>query len=238
MPAIRIVIVDDHPVFRQGLLRLLGAEVDMKIVGEARTGREAVMLARTQQPDIMLLDARLDDIDGPEVCELVLRVAPKTAIVMLSGYLQDRLILRSLIAGAKGYLVKDVELEDLKKTIRAVYRGNAVFDPRVTPQIIATVAAGLAGQRTPGRTTVDTTSLLSETDLAIIRYLCRGLSNKEIGALVHLSPHTIKDHLEKIRIALDARSRTDVVAEAFRRGLLEPEMLIAPNPLPVKTNGR
>src|SRR3989442_8045376 len=98
MTAIRIVIVDDHQVFRQGLRRVLEAEPDMEVVGEARTGAEAVELAATTKPDVMLLDVRLEDIDGPTVCERVQGVAPKTAIVMLSGYLQDRLILRSLVA--------------------------------------------------------------------------------------------------------------------------------------------
>jgi DNA-binding NarL/FixJ family response regulator len=221
MAKIRIVLVDDHQVVRHGLRHTLGAEVDMEIVGEARTGDEAVTLAQLHRPDVMLLDAKLEDIEGPEVCRRVLMVAPKTAVVILTSYLHDATILRCLMAGAKGYVVKDVEIGDLKKMIRAVYRGNAVLDPRVTPQIIASVAAG----PTRGRKPVETgrkASLLSETDLAIIRYLSRGLSNKEIAALVHLSPHTVKDRLEKIRATLDARSRTEIVAAAFRTGLLIP----------------
>jgi DNA-binding NarL/FixJ family response regulator len=219
MPNIRIVLVDDHPVFRCGLRLTLEAEPDMEVVGEARTGEEAVGVAQAKHPNVMLLDARLEDLDGPEVCQRVQQVAPKTAVVMLSGYLQDSLILRSLMAGAKGYLVKDVDLDDLKKMIRAVYRGNAILDPRVTPQIIATVAAGNGRAHAASAKKVS----LAETDLAIIRYLSRGLSNKEIAPLVHLSPHTVKDRLEKIRAMLDARSRTGIIGEAFRRGLLLPQ---------------
>ena len=217
MPVIRIVMVDDHQVFRQGLRLALEAEPDMEIVGEARTGEEAVRLARIHRPHVMLLDARLEDIDGPEVCARVQRVAPKTSVVMLSSSLQDSLILSSLMAGAKGYLVKDIEIDDLKRTIRAVYRGNAVLDPRVAPQIIATVAAGKDGKR--ARSGANGPAL-SEMDLAIIRHLSRGLSNREIAALVGLSPHTVKDHLERIRVTLEARSRVEIVGEAFRRGLL------------------
>jgi two-component system NarL family response regulator len=158
-------------------------------------------------------------MEGPEVCTRVRSVAPKTAVVMLSAYLPDGLILRSLTAGAKGYLVKDVELDELKKTIRAVYRGNAVLDPRVAPHIIAAVAAGEVGKRAGSRAQI---SALSETNMMIIRHLSRGLSNKEIAPLVHLSPHTVKDRVEQIRVALDARSRADIVGEAFRKGLLLP----------------
>lgn len=219
MPKIRIAIVDDHPVTRQGLRSLLAAEPDMEVVGEAGTGVEAVHLAEMQRPHIMLLDARLEDLDGPEVCQRVLGVAPKTAVVMLSGSLQDSLVYRCLTAGAKGYLVKDVAIDELKKIIRAVYRGNAVLDPRVTPSILAAMATGKSG--TPARS-FQNLALLDEIDLAIIRYLSRGLSTKEIAPLVNLSPHTVKDRIEKIGAALEARSRTEIVAEAFRKGLLAP----------------
>ena len=219
MSKIRIVVVDDHQVVRQGLRYALSGEADMEIVGEARSGEEAVTQAQLHRPDLMLLDAKLDDMDGPEVCQRVVTVAPKTAVVILTSYLHDATILRSLVAGAKGYIVKDVEIADLKKMIRAVYRGNAVLDPRVTPHIIATVAGGRA-RRSKTTSTSKKASLLSETDLTIIRHLSHGLSNKEIAAQVHLSPHTVKDRLEKIRESLDARSRTEIVAAAFRTGLL------------------
>ena len=221
MSKIRIILVDDHQVVRHGLRHTLGAEIDMEVVGEARTGQQAIELAQMHRPDVMLLDAKLEDIEGPEVCRRVVGVAPKTAVVILTSYLHDATILRCLMAGAKGYVVKDVEIADLKKMIRAVYRGNAVLDPRVTPQIIATVAGGATRRRNSAET-AKKAAFLSESDMAIIRYLSRGMSNKEIAGLVHLSPHTVKDRLEKIRGTLDARSRTEIVAAAFRTGLLIP----------------
>jgi DNA-binding NarL/FixJ family response regulator len=219
MARIRTVVVDDHEVVRHGLRLSLELEPDMVVVGEARTGEEAIEVARETQPDVMLLDVRLGDMDGPEACRGVKAVAPATAVVMLTNYLQDGLVFRSLVAGAKGYVIKDVELTELKKMIRAVYQGQSVLDPKVTSQVISTATAG--GERPGGREPLPRrVALLSDTDLAIVKHLSEGLTNKEIGKRVHLSPYTVKDHLEKICASLGARSRTEAVAEALRRGLI------------------
>ena len=137
MAQIRISVADDHQVVRHGLRLSLELEPDMVIVGEASNGTEAIHVAGETQPDVMLLDVRLGDIDGPEVCRRVLVASPKTAVVMLTNYQQDELILRSLLAGAKGYVIKDVDLDELKKMIRSVYRGASVLDPKVTKQVIS-----------------------------------------------------------------------------------------------------
>jgi DNA-binding NarL/FixJ family response regulator len=220
MSVIRIALADDHQVVRHGLRLSLELEPDMVIVGEARSGAEAVRVAEDKRPDVMLLDVKFgDDLDGPEVCRRVLIASPKTAIVMLTNYQQDTLILRSLLAGAKGYVIKDVELEELKKMIRSVYHGAAVLDPKVTTQVISSVVG-----RTPlpgsNPALVRQAISMSETDLSIIRFLSVGLTNKEIGARINLSPHTIKDHVEKISDILGVRSRIEIVAEALRRGLI------------------
>lgn len=220
MPVIRIGLADDHQVVRHGLRLSLELEPDMVVVGEARSGAEAVRVAEEKRPDVMLLDVKFgDDLDGPEVCRRVLLASPKTAIVMLTNYQQDTLILRSLLAGAKGYVIKDVELEELKKMIRSVYHGAAVLDPKVTTQVISSVVG-----RTPlsgsNPALVRQAISMSETDLSIIRFLSVGLTNKEIGARINLSPHTIKDHVEKISDILGVRSRIEIVAEALRRGLI------------------
>jgi DNA-binding NarL/FixJ family response regulator len=217
VPKIRIVVVDDHEVVRHGLRLSLELEADMVVVGEARCGDEALHLAREVKPDVMLLDVRLEGMDGPEVCRRVLEVAPRLAVIMLTNYLQDGLVLRSLVAGAKGYVIKDVQLSELKKMIRSVYRGGSVLDPKVTGQIIST-ATGEALTAKPGGP--KTVTVLSETDLAIVRHLSQGLTNKQIAEQVHLSPYTIKDHLERIRDVLAVGSRTEIVAEALRRGLI------------------
>lgn len=219
MAKIRIVVVDDHEVVRHGLRLSLELEPDMTLIGEARTGEEALTIVADGKPDVVLLDVRLEGADGPEVCRRILEVAPRTAVVMLTNYDQDGFVLRSLMAGAKGYVIKDVQLSELKKMIRSVYRGGSVLDPKVTGQVISTVALAVdAPAVRPGGPRQVTT--LSDTDLTILRHLAEGLTDKQIAGRVHLSPHTVKDHLEKIRAVLDVGSRTEIVATALRRGLV------------------
>ncbi|PYO38306.1 MAG: DNA-binding response regulator, partial [Candidatus Rokuibacteriota bacterium] len=152
-------------------------------------------------------------------CHRVLLASAKTAVVMLTNYQQDELILRSLLAGAKGYVIKDVDLDELKKMIRSVYRGASVLDPKVTKQVISTVISR-SGVPRPVRPLPNQAASLSETDLAIVRYLSVGLTNKEIGTRINLSPHTVKDHVEKMCEILGVRSRIELVVEALRRGLI------------------
>jgi len=217
MAKIRIVVVDDHEVVRHGLRRALELEPDMEVVGEARTGEEAVQVALARRPDVVLLDIKLEDIDGPQVCRRILAAAPKTAVVMLTSHLQDGMILMSLMAGAKGYVLKDVELAELKKMVRSVHRGHSVLDPKVAPKVItAATATGPPAQREAALKQ----AALSEMDLEIIRYLAKGLSNKQIAALIHRSPYTVKDRLEKLCAVLEVRSRTEIVAQALRTGLI------------------
>ena len=215
MSTIRIVIVDDHEVVRHGLRLSLELEADMQVIGEARTGLEAVKLALDKRPDVMLLDVRLEDIDGSEVCRKVHEAAPRIAIVMLSNYTHDAMVLRSLVAGAKGYVIKDVELAELKRMIRTVHRGNAVLDPRIATSVIASATNGSAS----AAPAVPSASL-NDTDLVILRHVAKGLTNREVAGLVHLSPHTIKDRLKRISDILGVRSRTELVVEGLRRGLI------------------
>jgi DNA-binding NarL/FixJ family response regulator len=214
MPKIRILVVDDHEIVRHGLKLSLELEPDMTVVGEARSGREAVEAARKCKPDVVLLDVRLGDIDGPEVCPRLLEAAPKAAVVMLTNHLQDDLVFRSLVAGAKGYVIKDVELDELKRMIRAVHGGHAVLDPKVTTSVISSLAGGGAAERR------DRAAALTDADIRIVRLVSEGLTNREIAARVHLSPHTVKDHVKKLCDLFNVRSRAAAVAEALKRGLL------------------
>lgn len=205
MAGIRIVVADEYEILRQGLQLILEREQDMKVVGEARTGEEAVRVTLEQRPDVLLLEAKLPDLDGPEVCRRVLTSLPKTSVLMLTACAQESWVQRSLEAGARGYLLKDVELAELKRVIRSVWRGGCVLDPRVAP-LLSEWVAGRRGAR------------CRDTDLTIIRLLSQGRTYKEIGARIRLSPFTVQDHIEKICLLLDVRSRTQVVAEAVRRG--------------------
>jgi two-component system, NarL family, response regulator DevR len=216
---IRIGIVDDFEVIRLGLRVSLEAEPDMTVVGDAGTIEDAVRLGAELRPDILLLDLKLrqEGYDGPEVCRRVLAASPKTAVIVLTNYLQDAMVFRSLVAGAKGYVIKDVELVELKKMIRTVYRGVSVLDPKITDQVISR-AAGRVSPTTSH--SPHSPEKISDVDLVIIGHLSRGLSNKEIAPLVHLSPSTVKDHLERISEMLGVHSRAAIVGEAFRRGFI------------------
>ena len=138
---------------------------------------------------------------------------------MLTNYDQDGTVLRSLAAGAKGYVIKDIELAELKKIIRSVHRGHPVLDPKVTTPVITT-AAGRGAGTGGSHAQANPMASLSATDLAIIRHVANGLTNREIAALVHLSPHTVKGYIEKMRDVLQVRSRAQIVAEALKHGLI------------------
>ena len=213
---IRVAVVDDHEIVRQGLRATIEAEADMQFVGDAATGDEAVQLCRERRPHVLLLDVRLQETDGPSVCARVLEVAPDTHVIMLTSYRETTMIVRSLAAGAKGYVLKDIELIELKRVIRSVFRGHSVLDPKIANEVISAALAPRAGNGQ--RATVAST--LADIDVAIVRHLARGLTNKEIARVVHRSPHTVKDRLERIGVALDAHSRTEIVAEALRAGLI------------------
>jgi DNA-binding NarL/FixJ family response regulator len=218
MTPIRVAVVDDHAVVLHGLRLALEPEQDLQVVGEARTGVDAVRMVTETRPDVVLLDVRLGDSYGPDVCRQILATAPNTAVVMLTSYPQDSLVLQSLMAGAKGYVIKDVELAELKRTIRSVHQGNAVLDPKVAGHVISTAADRTA--RGPADGPARPTARLSAADARIIGLLSDGLTNKEIAVRVGLSPHTVKDHIDRISGALGVRSRVKVVVEALRRGLI------------------
>lgn len=209
---IRVLIVDDHELVRAGLRALLDSEHDLDVVAEASTGSQAITLAQRLRPHVVLLDARLPDMAGPEVCRALYDAIPGVVVAMLTTYTDDELVRQSIRAGALGYLLKEIPRLDLATSIRALAAGESVIDRRVLPQVLA--VARQAGQ------SGDMDEPLSERQRDILRLVADGLSNREIAEHVHLSELTIKSYVEELLKQLGARNRVHAAVLATRRGWL------------------
>ena len=201
---IRVLIADDHPIFRVGLRNLIDQQPDMQVVAEAADGPEAVRVIAERRPDITLLDLRMPAMDGPQVIAAVLAIDRDARIIILTTYDGDEDIYRAVEAGARGYLLKDTFPEGMLDAIRDVHGGGHLFP--------ADVAAKLVG-RSPS-------AGLSTRELSVLELLARGLSNKEIQAALSLPEGTLKNHLKRVFDKLDVTDRTQAVLVAIKRGLV------------------
>ena len=210
MPArIRVLIVDDHEMVREGLMSMLRSEPDFEVVGQTGHGEEVAELVERSRPEVVLLDARLPDISGVEVCRRLSRTHPGVSVVILTTYTDIELVEECLQAGARGYVVKDVEKFSLKESIRAVSRGQAVLAPQVAGQIIDRMKNRPDEKRPAG---------LNASQIAILRLISRGHSNREIAADVHLSENTVKTHIQEIFRKLGVRNRVEAAILAGKSG--------------------
>jgi DNA-binding NarL/FixJ family response regulator len=202
---IRVLIADDHSVVREGLVSLIGRKPDMMVVGEAGNGREAVDLWKQHRPDVTLLDLRMPELDGVGVIKEIRAYDEAAHIIVLTTFDGDEDIYRAIKAGAKGYLLKDVAREALMDCIRKVHQGETCVPPAL--------AAKLA-ERVSGET-------LSAREIEVLKLVAQGRSNKEIGTSLFISEGTVKSHVKGIFAKLDVISRTEAVASATRRGLIQ-----------------
>ncbi|MGI4790586.1 MAG: response regulator [Janthinobacterium lividum] len=200
---IRILIADDHPIVRDGLAGVIEEQVGMVVVGQAATGREALMLYRQHRPDITLMDLRMPEMNGAEAIVAIRRDAPGARAIILTTYDTDEDIFRGLQAGAKAYLLKDVGREVLLETIQAVHLGQTPVSPEV--------GAKLAGRIVYGQ--------LSEREEAVLRLMVRGMSNREIAGGLFITESTVKFHVTHVLSKLNAEDRTQAVITALKRGL-------------------
>ncbi|OGO43775.1 MAG: hypothetical protein A2Z04_04860 [Chloroflexi bacterium RBG_16_57_9] len=209
---IRILLVDDHNVVRQGLRSLLELQPDLQVVAAAGSGTEALKLIDAVRPDIVLLDLKLADINGAEVCRLAVAEHPELPVIILTAFSDDQEVLDCIDAGAKGYVLKDVDVFELTRTIRAIHRGESVLDPKVTRAVM---------QRARRNADVaEPQIVLTEQETSIIRLMATGLTNKEIGQRLFLSPNTIKFHISKIMRKLQVKRRAEVVFKASNYHLI------------------
>ena len=209
---VRILVVDDHTIVRQGLRSILDLEPDFTVVGEAATPQEAVAQAARLRPDVVLLDLKLSDAapaEGLDVCA-TLRGQQPVAVVVLTTFLDERLLVGALRHGASGYALKDVDGVELARIIRAVHRGESAFDSRSAELAVRSLTA----QPAP------VTGALSERELQVVRPVARGATNPQVARELYLSESTVKYHLRTAMRKLGARDRTELVYKASSLGLL------------------
>jgi len=201
---IRVLVVDDHPIVRAGIIALVQDHPRMDLVAEAGTGEEAVTLALTHRPDVILMDLRLPTMSGVEAIQTIRSSWPDARVIVLTTYDGDEDIYQALHAGAKAYLLKDASREELLEAVEAVHRG----EKRIPPEVGAILAGRIAGQD------------LTPRERDVLHGIVEGRSNKEIGQALSLSEGTVKFHVNNILAKLDVRDRTQAATEAIRRGLV------------------
>jgi DNA-binding NarL/FixJ family response regulator len=208
---VRVVVVDDHEIVRAGIVALLAREADIHVVGVAATGEEGLRVIDEVEPDIAVLDYRLPGMSGVEVCEVLAARHPEVAVIVLTSYLDDEVVLRAVQAGARAYVYKDVQAAELKRAVRDVAGGRAVIDSAVTRKVL-----GWA-HRQGHRQAADGLSL-RETE--VLRLVSRGASNKDIARELLLTENTVKTYLQRASEKLGCHSRSEAAAVATKRGLL------------------
>ena len=211
---IRLVIIDDHEMVREGLKAILVTEPDFSIVGEAANAEQALELIERLRPEIALLDVRLPGVSGIEVCRIVTEQYPETSVIILTSYTDEQLIAQCIQAGAKGFILKDVERFDLKRAIRAVARGEAAIDTKAAATILAQL------RRVPLEKAEPLKEPLSSQQIVILRLVAQGLSSREIGTQLYLSENTVKGYVQEILHRLGVKNRTEAVMVAVKQGWL------------------
>ncbi|MFI9155606.1 response regulator [Streptomyces sp. NPDC053367] len=209
--ALRIVLVDDHAIVRHGLRSILERESDLEVVGEASTAAEAAAVVERTRPAIVLLDLKLStaaDTEGLDLCARLTQRHPDLAVLVLTTFLDDSLVVRAIHHGARGYVVKDVDTTELLRSIRAVARNESAFDSHAAAAMVRSMRVQPDRPR------------FTERELKVLQLLAHGLSNREIGAELYISETTVKFHVRNIMRKTDAGSRAEVVYEATKLGVI------------------
>ncbi len=217
---IRVVVADDQALLRAGFRVLLTSEEDLSVVGEARTGREAVDLARSAQPDVVLMDIRMPDMDGIEATRQISTSADTAGVrvLILTTFDLDEYVYAALRAGASGFLLKDTPPDDLLTAVRVIAAGEALLGPSITRRLIKEFADRPESHLT-ARHEGDGLDAITDRECEVLALVARGLSNTEIADQLTISPHTAKTHVGRLLYKLDARDRVHLVIIAYRAGL-------------------
>ncbi|PSB49548.1 DNA-binding response regulator [Cyanosarcina cf. burmensis CCALA 770] len=202
--AIQALIADDHAIFRQGLATIISRDSDMKVVAQAENGQQAIDLFWEHQPDVTLMDLRMPEVEGVAAIGAICAIAKSARIIVLTTYDSDEDIYRGLQAGAKGYLLKETEPDELLNAIRTVHRGQKYIPLDVGAKLVQRLS----------------NPELSERELAVLRSLAQGMSNAEIAAALSIGEGTVKSHVNRILNKLDVSDRTQAVIVAVKRGIV------------------
>lgn len=207
---IRLLIVDDHPVVRDGLSGMFSTDPEFDVIGQADNGADAVRRARALKPDVILMDLRMPELDGVGAIRALVAEGLPSRVLVLTTYDSDADVRPAIEAGATGYLLKDAPREELLRAVRAAARGESVLSPAVASRLLAEV-------RAPAQ------DPLSDRELEVLALVARGSTNRDIAARLFISEATVKTHLLHIYAKLDVNDRAAAVAEAFNRRLLTPD---------------
>jgi DNA-binding NarL/FixJ family response regulator len=214
-PKTKILIADDHPLLREALCQVFSNQKDMEIVGQAGNGEEAIDLASQLKPDILVMDIVMPKFDGLEASRQIKKIAPNTAILILTAYDDDNYVLGLLEAGATGYLMKSAKGQDLVEAVRAVRAGESVLHPKIIEKLLKQAMAK------PAETVeLKIKDLLSDREMEMLKLLATGMSNKEIAEKLCLSLRTVKAHMSHIFTKMNVASRSEALVESLKKGLL------------------
>lgn len=215
MQKIRVLLVDDHTLLRQGLRKLLELEPSLEVVGEAENGKEAIFKVRELNPDVVLLDINMPGINGVETTALLKQSHPETKVIMLTIHKDDEYIFEAIKAGASGYLLKDVDTQYLVKAVEAAFRGESIVDPSIASKLLKEFSRISRGG---GESTHDS---LTEREKEILKLLVQGLSNRDVAEKLFISEKTVKNHISNIFRKLEVTDRTQAVVKALKLGMVK-----------------
>lgn len=219
MASVRLLLADDHRMFRQGLRELIERKTDFAVVGEAATGREALKQVGALLPDIVLLDIQMPELDGVTVAQQLAVDHPQVKIIMLTMYQQDQHIFEAIRAGARAYLLKDADAADLIAVIERVQRGEAALDTALTARVFDEF------RRISSSASSGQTDQLTEREREILQWLAAGFDNRTIAARLHIAEKTVGNRLSEIFQKLGVTNRTQAALIALQRGLISPRPL-------------
>ena len=212
-PKIRLLIVDDHTVIREGLTLLLSPIPDLEVIGTASNGRDAVELVKSRQPDVVIMDLHMPILDGADAMKVVREMSPDTKLIVLSSYKERDEVLRAIDSGAHAYLLKDGPIEELAQAVRNAHAGRSSLNAEIATTVLSRLSelSGAVGSRAG----------LTVTEIRTLEMLRDGASNPEIARTTGVSPNTVKSRLSKIYEKLSVTSRTQAVSEALRRRIID-----------------